>query len=121
MQAAEDRLPWPEDWHRHTDPEDIRACQALWGCVLAACLQGALADLIGRRERGNFITGEGRIPSGWIGSRDFHAICALAGLYGPAVEARIRAIQVTGAAGLEDMHRALGQVGNHRRKAREAA
>lgn len=71
-------------------PVCAEAARALWITVLHIALDEAAGRLRTyhepeKRERAL------REAEGWIGSRDFHMVCALAGLDGAAVLARFRA------------------------------
>lgn len=109
-----DRMPWPDSWFRDGDPADAQACRDLWACVLATCLRGALRDATGRRERGNFLNVNTAVGKGWIGGRDFHIVCALAGLDAAAVRAAV-ARAARDAHAFERMLNRLGYVGKNSR------
>jgi len=79
--------------HRSGHGLDAVACRALWCEVLRL----AVDDLrgLGRGLHGGarqHVPLESHAARAWIGSRDFHHVCALAGFDGGAVEARLRAM-----------------------------
>lgn len=83
--AQPDREPWPDDWFEYTDSGQIEACRKLWCQVLLSCVRAAL-NVDGSNDRQN----SRPVPFDWIGSRDFHMICALAGFDGVAVAERLQ-------------------------------
>lgn len=108
---ADTRMPWPSRWFDTVDPGDVSACRALWACVLASCLKGAIADACQRADRGNFMGQGGAVSAHWIGSRDFHMVCALAGLDGIFVLDQVEAALALKGAALDRMDSQLGLVG----------
>lgn len=85
-EADPNRLPWPDDWFAHTDSGQIAACRGLWNSVLLSCIRSVFGALgVGEEQAGNK-----RLEASWIGSRDFHMVCALCGLDGVAVQSRLR-------------------------------
>lgn len=87
--ADPERLPWPERWWTERDSGDYRACRELWAASLLHCLRAAL----GLESYNDSYLGKGTMVGiGWIGSRDFHMVCALAGLDGSAVEYRLKTV-----------------------------
>lgn len=103
--AASDpaRLPWPDDWITRRDPGDADACRRMWGACLISCLHSVLKEAMAEFARGpkkpRLQRNEGRpVLNGWIGSRDFHMVCALSGLDGVAVEEGVKAALQTNAA-----------------------
>ena len=89
-QAQPDRLPWPDDWFDRRDPGDAAACQRLWGAVLLTCIRSAIGASADEDNGNTYVSA---VPSGWVGSRDFHIVCALAGFDGQAVSDRVRRIE----------------------------
>lgn len=99
---AEDRAAVAEARRR---PVDAAAARALW----AYCLHVALDEASGRclsTSAQNWTKAEARRAREWVGSPDFYAVCALAGLDGRAVRDRFetgayavgsaRAVQIRG-------------------------
>lgn len=82
--------------------------QQLWQGVL---LQ-ALRDMFGtaRSEKG-CTASQGSLARRWVGSRDFHMVCALAGFDGRRVEARLRRRLADHDRGLFDATETLGRYG----------
>ena len=81
------RPAWPDSWFDARDPGDVSACRKLWASVLLACIRDVVQDLQGSEG-----FDQKRVPvasSSWIGSRDFHEVCALAGVDGVAVADRL--------------------------------
>jgi hypothetical protein len=94
--VEEERLPWPDDWATSRDPADAYRCRAMWCSVLIYCLTSMLTELLQHRsvfveERRNQSTlrDGAAVGPGWVGSRDFHMICALAGFDGTAMKERL--------------------------------
>lgn len=86
------RLPWPEDWWDRTDPGHWDACRKLWAFALLKQIEDMLIVTL-RRAAGTERSGQRRDVSSnvgirtqpeWVGCRDFHMVCALAGLDGEA-------------------------------------
>lgn len=63
-------------------------CRKLWAAIMLRALNDASCATGARREEQAEIV---RKAQAWIGTRDFHACCALAGLNGVAVAERFRA------------------------------
>jgi hypothetical protein len=95
-----DRAPWPEEWWTRNDPADGVRCQRMW----SECLRLSLIevcdvcckdfDLREAWDAKPAALRRGKRPDvrpSWIGSPDFHEVCALAGLDGEAVAQRARA------------------------------
>lgn len=82
--ADPDRMPWAESWFDQTDPGEIAACRKLWCSVLLSCIRAALGLEVGVDQRNCKA-----IPLSWIGSKDFHIVCALAGFDGTAIADRL--------------------------------
>lgn len=95
-----DRTPWPEDWFAGADPADTARCQRMW----AECLRLSLLDVCetyckdcDRRDAWDRASGVFRrgprpdVRPSWIGSSDFHLVCAMAGLDGEPVAERVKA------------------------------
>jgi hypothetical protein len=94
--VEEERLPWPDDWAISRDPADAYRCRAMWCGVLIACLTSMLTaylqprTLRGQERRSQSTLRDGPdIGPGFVGSRDFHMICALAGFDGTAMKERL--------------------------------
>lgn len=83
--AAPASGPWGHDANA------TRACRALWGAVLRTCLLDVLRGAPACDDSARVETRDG-----WIGSRDFFTVCALAGVDGTAV---IRALEAARADG----------------------
>ena len=64
-----------------------RALQYLWLCVVAQALRDIFRTAA---SRDGCSDQEHAAALAWIGRRDFHQVCAMAGLDGPAVAQRIR-------------------------------
>jgi hypothetical protein len=79
-----DRMPWPDDWLTRREVPDVRACLALWGEALRRMLLSACDTVVRHHMEPS------GVGSGWVGSRDFHEVCALAGLNGVAIEEKVR-------------------------------
>jgi hypothetical protein len=97
--AQPDRLEWPDSWFGRVDPGDADACQQLWCAALLTCIRSAVGLLP------DDVNGSGHsrpVGSSWIGSRDFHTMCALAGVDGEACVYRLSRLQCD-----PEMHRAL--------------
>lgn len=98
---AEDRLPWPDGWDQSRDPADMLRCRMMWCAVLSVCIHAVLTQALRERpptrdERHRSSRLRQRdLPDGWIGSRDFHMICALAGFDGVAMAERLRVALAT--------------------------
>jgi len=80
-----------------TDEVDPVACLKLWQAILCAKCIGAVEDALecldGTRPKSHGCGQSGmRVPAGWIGSRDFHAVCSLTDIDGPALLARLREV-----------------------------
>lgn len=87
-EAQPDRMPWPDDWFDHTDSRQVAACRALWGAALTACIQTALG-IDGQYTR-RYGQKDARLRStSWFRSKDFHTMCALAGLDAKACAERL--------------------------------
>jgi hypothetical protein len=78
------RMPWPESWWERADPADVQACFDLWGYVLSHCLLSAIEEILSLPQPSGQYAYRS-IERGWIGSRDFHIVCSLAGFDGAAV------------------------------------
>ena len=80
------RPAWPDSWFDARDPGDVTACRKLWASALLACIRDVVQELHGSKG-----FDRKRVPasSGWVGSRDFHEVCALAGVDGVAVADRL--------------------------------
>jgi hypothetical protein len=81
-QAEPERAEWPESWLATTDSCDGLRCKTMWQSVLRfglcdACDEAAKAF----RMKWNR-------PVSWVGSADFHEVCALAGFDSEAVRDR---------------------------------
>lgn len=87
--ADPDRMPWPADWLTTRDPGDWAKCRALWCSVLLSCVRDALK---GNHVDKSTVAQTYVATAGWIGSRDFHMVCALAGVDGVAVADRLAQI-----------------------------
>lgn len=68
---------------------DTAACRALWRWVLASGLRDALGLAAAGHDKASPVAIRNNARA-WIGSRDFHMVCALAGEDGSRVEARYR-------------------------------
>ncbi|MDN5789037.1 hypothetical protein [Pseudorhodobacter sp.] len=86
-------------------PMDIspRACRALWASVLLVQWSDAFPESrVTKRGGGAFGRRSRDYACDWFGSRDFHQVCALAGLDGSSVmsrfHARLRQEQAAGCA-----------------------
>lgn len=86
--AQPERLAWPAWWWQASDPMPATRCRRLWAEVLRGCLLDALAEPEGPRK-GRYMSGGVTARAGWIGSRDFHEVAALAGFDGAAVASRL--------------------------------
>jgi len=106
--ADPDRLPWPESWWHTPDSGVANSCRAMWQTALRELLADALRDVIGLKPRADVITCSAN--RAWLGSRDFHMVCALAGMDGIAVEDRVTAAIAT-EAGAASFYRGLCQHG----------
>lgn len=105
--------PWPERWWSENDPADAQACRALWSDVLMTCIAGSIHDRFG----GGLVTGTyGRVEAAWLDSRDFYAVCALAGLDGVAVRDRVAAVWHDELAARALMYRLLSRSQKLRRR-----
>jgi hypothetical protein len=95
-----DRAPWPVEWFANNDPADGVRCQRMW----AECLRVSLLDVCEAfckdwDRRAHWDSTPAAVRQGtrpdvrptWIGSADFHEVCAMAGLDGEAVASRVRA------------------------------
>ncbi len=119
--VEEERLPWPADWATSRDPADAYRCRAMWCGVLIACLSSAITEFLQPRAlpeekhtNRRDLRGETGIAPRWIGSRDFHMICALAGFDGVAIRERLqRAMETPQGARkfLQDLHSGQGRWG----------
>lgn len=85
--AQPDRLPWPEDWFDRTDSGQAQACRDLWGAALLACVRHAIGAAGMTDTRLN--AGARILNVDWFRSKDFHMMCALAGLDGVAMMDRL--------------------------------
>ncbi|SHF67052.1 hypothetical protein SAMN05444339_11017 [Loktanella atrilutea] len=83
------RPAWPDSWFNNHDPGDVVACRRLWASALLACIRDRIHEMTVHEER-RF--GAARVGAGWIGSRDFHEMCALADVDGVAVAERLARI-----------------------------
>ncbi len=103
--AHPDRMAWPESWLRQTDSLDGWRCRTLWQDVLRVSLIDACDEVLKafRKRRP-------QRPVSWVGTADFHEVCALAGFDGEAVAARTRRALAT-AAGAQAMRDALAPQG----------
>ena len=80
------------------DPGEIRGMRTLWAACLLQGLQearGAAVALGGCKKHAGASAMVRRQALGWVGSADFHAVCALAGVDGVAVLDRWSAERVT--------------------------
>lgn len=68
---------------------DFAPYHALWRAVLMANV--GLSAKAERKDAGSTTWAEARAAKAWIGSKDFHIVCALAGLDGSYVLDRIKA------------------------------
>jgi hypothetical protein len=117
----EERLPWPDDWVTSRDPADHYRCQMMWCSVLSQCVASMLNRFLQPRtvtrdeRRSQALYKDGPVVStDWLGSRDFHMICALAGFDGVAVCERLtRAMETPQGARavLESLHSGQGRWG----------
>jgi hypothetical protein len=117
----EDRLPWPDDWVTSRDPADYYRCHMMWCSVLSQCVASMLNVFLQPRtvtrdeRRSHALYKDGPVVStDWLGSRDFHMICALAGFDGVAVFERLtRAMETpqSARAVLESLHSGQGRWG----------
>ena len=83
------RPVWPDSWFEAHDPGDAAACRRLWAAALLACIR----DTVEGTRRGEALRlGSTLTVSGWIESRDFHEMWALAGVDGVAVADRLARI-----------------------------
>jgi hypothetical protein len=124
--VEEERLPWPDGWDAARDPADAWRCRMMWCAVVSACVMSMLRAHLSPRamdrpvRRSDPLHKDGpAVGPGWLGSRDFHMTCALAGLDGAAVEHRLRRAMATPEgtrAMMERMHSGQGWWG-----ARDAA
>lgn len=83
------------------DP-DAEACRQVWLSVLSQVMRDLFAPSGNNEPVYRGATGRAllrREAESWIGSRDFYRVCALAGLDGTKVEARVRARLAEQAAG----------------------
>ncbi|MCB5199037.1 hypothetical protein LGQ03_07275 [Loktanella sp. TSTF-M6] len=80
--SDENRMPWPDDWFDGVDPAHVKGCRALWASALLALIRDAFSTPTFNQTQ---TLGKIRATSSWIGSRDFHMVCALAGLDSVAV------------------------------------
>jgi hypothetical protein len=103
--AHPDRMAWPESWLRQTDSLDGWRCRTLWQDVLRVSLIDACDEVLKafRKRRP-------QRPVSWVGTADFHKVCALAGFDGEAVAERTRRALAT-AAGAQAMCDALSPKG----------
>ncbi len=78
---------FPEQAHRAAA---ARACRQMWAAVLVQ----AMRDIFTPSKAERWEVARKRLEHdqalSWLGSADFHKVCALAGLDGSAVEARVR-------------------------------
>ena len=103
------RLPWEPEWWRSDElPMQHKRCLLMWQTALRDLLADALRDVLGLKPLPNLTTSAG--TRAWLGSRDFHMVCALAGLDGGAVEDRVMAAIATDA-GAAALYRTLCQHG----------
>ena len=107
------RPAWPDSWFDARDPGDVAACRRLWASALLACIRDVVQDM---NQSKDFDRKIGRVSAGWIGSRDFHEMCALAGVDGAAVVDRLTNIDRD--AGLQE--RILNVTGDRTRLGGEA-
>lgn len=109
--AQPDRMPWPASWFDRNDPADSHRCLQLWSEALRMLLVDACEEVckdFDRRDAWDRQSEKMRrgprpmVRSVWVGSSDFMAVCALAGLDGEAIRDRVSAKLVTreGAAAL---------------------
>lgn len=98
--------PWPDRWWNQNDRADAQACRSLWSAVLMTCIAGAIHD---RWGGGLYPSAYGRVEASWLDSRDFHAVCALAGLDGVAVRDRVAAVMGDELAARAMMNRLLNR------------
>lgn len=90
QQAADpDRLPWPSDWLSGPNPYDWIMCRRMWCAVLLTCIRDALK--VAHIDKST-VAERYAASSGWIGSKDFHMVCALAGVDGVAFSDRLARI-----------------------------
>ena len=111
--AASDpeRLPWPADWLDVRTSGEVRACRTLWQAVLMSCLRSAMGEITSFDHQ----SGSQQVSVSWIGGRDFHLVCALAGFDGDAVASRLAKMRETpeGVAGFLERSKAPSA---HRRR-----
>jgi hypothetical protein len=109
--AQPDRMPWPASWLERNDPADAHRCLQLWSEALRMLLVDACEEVCKDFDRRDHWDGQSEkmrrgprplVRSAWVGSSDFMAVCALAGLDGRAVCDRVSAKLATreGAAAL---------------------
>lgn len=75
-------LAWPDGWAAGRDPAEVRACQRLWITVLLSVLRDVLCVTTKDAARNGHYQ---RTDDSYLRSRDFHTVCALAGVDGTAV------------------------------------
>lgn len=80
-------VPWPDSWFTENDVGDARACKELFGEVLLVGLRDVLTgEFSAARAK---LAGKCRVSDSWVGTRDFHTVCALAGIDGLALAQRL--------------------------------
>lgn len=134
MRKAEpSREQWPSEWFSRNDPADGVRCQRMW----AECLRVSLLDVCETYCKDCDLqaawdktpevfrkTQRPEVRVSWVGSADFHQVCALAGLDGEAVASRVKA-KLVSRAGAVAMGLALSAAvratngGGHRHVLRE--
>jgi hypothetical protein len=95
---------------------EAEACRQLWLAVLAQ----AAHDLLAPNPRGTGSEGAGDAArlsaAGWLRTRDFQQVCALAGIAADTARARIEGLRLDLSAGLRDWREVVGgtAAGGHR-------
>lgn len=80
---------------------EAEVCRRLWVAVVAQAAHDLLAPRLRGIQPNAEATARGQVLA-WLGSRDFHRVCALAGLDGATVAARLRAARMELSAGVLD-------------------
>lgn len=79
---------------RFPEPAQLAAqaqtCRHLWAAVLVQAMRDIFTPINAEAYEVARYRMQNRQAIAWLGSRDFHQVCALAGLDGTAVEARVR-------------------------------
>lgn len=93
--------------------------QQLWQGVLLQALRDMFRTA---RSENGCTAGEGLAARRWVGSRDFHMVCALAGFDGRRIEQRLRRRLADYDRGIFDATETLGRYGGAAtHKARQVA